>query len=737
MDTYRNPIARDGDFADPFVLRHDGRYYLYCTNPDVRCWSSSDLVAWELDGPTIAQDEFPGLVPFAPEVVYAEGAFYMYTSPSGDGHHVLRAEAPTGPFRAVTGNVGHSIDGNVLVDDDGRWYFYWAGDQGIWGCEMPSPTEFGEPVFTGVHMNGWTEGPFVSKRDGRYVMTLTGNHYLSTGYRINAASSAHPLTGYEDDPLNPVLISTEGSLVGLGHSSSVRGPDLVSTYLVYHNLNPDESRDLDIDRQVWNGRNLQVLGPSTSAPVPAAPDVVSDWGAGTTDGWVVRAGRLEARDDAGHLAGPQAHAVWRTAPVGEVLTAELNLTASGATSTYGVSLGPSAGPSSVLLRVSRDDHAVTAVAGDPGGDTVLATSELPRAFAHDALHCWRVVSDGDTLRLSLDGRLQVSFPFAVAAGSAIGVVASGGTVRIGHCALTAEVDDAADRAAVKPVPGRFWATLAPEAAARAATTTPSDGGYPSVVLGPDLSLTYRLHVQQPGHHTVYLTGELAAGDVLALAVDGRDEHEVRVDRATRVVSAGVDLGAGGHTVTLRAPAGRPVLALVTVASTAEGRHSAPPAGQSLSGYGKRLLDPGCWDDVTLSATVTLRLDSQESHGDLILRATQLSEGGEGEDTRLGINFFLGYSVQLHADRVVLARHDYDERVLATAAMTIEPSLSHLLVVRAVGGRLSVDVAGTQILDVDDPLPHLVGHVGLRTSDAALRVEELSIAPGRLSGPPGG
>ena len=28
MDTYRNPVARNGDFADPFVLRHDGRYYL-------------------------------------------------------------------------------------------------------------------------------------------------------------------------------------------------------------------------------------------------------------------------------------------------------------------------------------------------------------------------------------------------------------------------------------------------------------------------------------------------------------------------------------------------------------------------------------------------------------------------------------------------------------------------------------------------------------------------------------
>ncbi len=98
-------------------------------------------------------------MPFAPEVVYANGAFFMYTSPSGHGHFVLRSDSPTGPFVPISPNVGHAIDGNVLIDDDGRWYFYWAGDEGIWGCEMTSPTEFGEPVFTGIHMNGWTEVP--------------------------------------------------------------------------------------------------------------------------------------------------------------------------------------------------------------------------------------------------------------------------------------------------------------------------------------------------------------------------------------------------------------------------------------------------------------------------------------------------------------------------------------------------------------------------------------------------
>jgi beta-xylosidase len=226
MNTYCNPIKKQGDFADPFVLRYNGRYYLYGTNPDVRCWSSEDLVNWTLEGATVLEDEFPELVPFAPEVVYWNGAFYMYTSPHGFGHYVLKSDSPTGPFRKITGNVGHSIDFSIFIDDDGQWYTYWADDRGLVGCKMASPTEFGEEVLIGAYLYGWTEGPFIVKKDGKYHLTYTGNHFLSKGYRINAAIADHPLGPYHDDPYNPVIICTEGDVVGLGHSSTVLGPDL-------------------------------------------------------------------------------------------------------------------------------------------------------------------------------------------------------------------------------------------------------------------------------------------------------------------------------------------------------------------------------------------------------------------------------------------------------------------------------------------------------------------------------
>lgn len=638
---YRNPIQRHGDFADPFVLRHDGRYYLYCTNPDVRCWSSDDLVDWRLEGPTIAEDEFPGLVPFAPEVVYADGAFWMYTSPSGHGHFVLRADAPTGPFRKASGNVGHAIDGNVLIDDDGRWYFYWAGDEGIWGCEMPSPTEFGEPVLTGIDMKGWTEGPFVSKRDGVYFMTLTGNHYLSTGYRIDAASSDHPLHGWVADPWNPILVDTESSRVGLGHSSSVRGPDLVSTYLVYHDIKPDASRDLDIDRQVWSGRSIQVLGPTDSAPAPAHPDA-------------------ESRGECG-LA------------VGGAFTAEVNLTASATTATYGLGIASPDGPAvSVLI-----DRAGSTVRAQRGG-AELGSAPLPDGFAHEALHCWRLEADGIRLRVFIDGRLQFALPLDVAHGTVLDAV--GDDVRIGHCAATAMTPDAADRDAIIPVPGAFGAVM------------PADG-----------PLTRRIHVQAPGDYTVYLATD--AG----------------------VVSTPVALASDSRTLTIAGGTGRSEPARVTVAPAASVEPAHIPAAAA-SGWGKTILDARIRDDATITATVHFTPTGPGGHADLLLRATQLSEGGEGGDTRLGIHFLRGYSVQLHADRVVLARHAYDERVLAESATTLESGRPYALSVRMSGARLVVDLDGVRVIDAVDPLPHHFGRTGIRTADAELHLQDLHIDP---------
>ncbi|MBT2291825.1 family 43 glycosylhydrolase [Paenibacillus albidus] len=116
---YSNPLSMSNswkwantDFygeGDPYILKFNGTYYLYVSTVDdqtgIKVWSSADLLNWTYQG-LCATDPITKAA-YAPEVFYhADGNFYMYTSPGGGGHYVLKSSSPLGPFIPVTGNVG-------------------------------------------------------------------------------------------------------------------------------------------------------------------------------------------------------------------------------------------------------------------------------------------------------------------------------------------------------------------------------------------------------------------------------------------------------------------------------------------------------------------------------------------------------------------------------------------------------------------------------------------------------
>ncbi len=297
MTTYQNPIQKHGDFADPFVLRFNGHYYLYCTNPGVRCWQSDDLLHWSFMGEVVPEDEFPDLSHLRPRSYMKTAGFTCIPRRMDLGTMfcaaILRL-ARSGrsrrtsamplifPFSSTTTARGTPI-GRMTAES--------------FGCRMTSPTEFGKPQYIGAYLHGWTEGPFVVKRDGLYHLTYTGNHFLSKGYRIHGASAAHPLGPFTDYDHNPLAVHTEGAVVGLGHSSTVCGPDLVSDWIFYHNLNPDKTRDLDLDRVLFCGSDSFLLGP-TAAPMPAPkrPDYQDLFTAEAGEEWRMETGGWHAEN---------------------------------------------------------------------------------------------------------------------------------------------------------------------------------------------------------------------------------------------------------------------------------------------------------------------------------------------------------------------------------------------------------------------------------------------------------
>ncbi|HHU03877.1 MAG TPA: family 43 glycosylhydrolase [Fastidiosipila sp.] len=588
MKLFCNPIKKHGDFADPFVLRYNGKYYLYATNPDIRCWSSPDLVEWKYEGPVIAEDTFPGLVPFAPEVTYWNGAFYMYTSPHGLGHYVLKSDNPKGPFEKISGNMGRTIDGSILIDDDGKWYFYWADDSGILGCEMKSPTEFGEPVNTGASMHGWTEGAMVVKENGLYYMTYTGNHYLSKGYRINAAISSNPLTGYKDIEHNPIIVNTEDPWVGLGHSSTVLGPDMLTRYIVYHNINPDRSRDLNIDPIVL-AETVYVAGPCNyPQSAPNLPEFADDM-AGTENWDIYEATNFSC--------------VCKQALEANVGVIEFNLRSTEGEGSYGVNID------GLMIELNTESYIVM-VAGED--------YQLPWQYDHSVLHSLQVRYKPNKAILYIDGLKIATLASHIGTGSRIGYFSNDVKIDIGYTAFCAGDAKSIAEKLYYPVecylPSRNTLRLnVPKAGEYSLATTIEEDVNENLFLLSDLSPTFQAASEDI---TIYNTGlpygqvELAIENVIAAYETGRDDL------------FSIDLN-------------------------------------NLTAYYKN-----CFGEIDSSEFETgIEFPLGGDGIGVIFHASELSDGGEGDDKELGKNFFIGYSVMIENDSIALYKHRYDEEEL--------------------------------------------------------------------------
>ena len=129
----------DINIRDPFVLVHEGAYYLYGTR-GATCWGpadgfdvyvSRDMEEW--DGPFVCFHNDGSFWAdrnyWAPEVYFYKGAFYMFASFKNPdvrrGTAVLKAESPLGPFvphsdGCVTPRDWECLDGTLYVDKAGK-----------------------------------------------------------------------------------------------------------------------------------------------------------------------------------------------------------------------------------------------------------------------------------------------------------------------------------------------------------------------------------------------------------------------------------------------------------------------------------------------------------------------------------------------------------------------------------------------------------------------------------------
>lgn len=290
--TYRNPVFRDSQAADPGVLKVDGKYYCYSTSAPIGyyVYVSEDLVNWSNEG--LCMGEAWGLSRsgfyWAPEVVRrADGKFVMVASVEEHLGFAV-ADSPLGPFvPEKSWTFDKTIDGHIFLDEDGRGYLFcvsWRSghDYGIWAYELEddlvtvkpetevqvlSPTDAWEQVSGRV-----TEGPFVLKHNGKYYLTYSGNGYDAKEYAVGYAVSDSPLGPYTKYKANPILSYTS-KLYGPGHHSFTVSPDGSELIIVYHthaSTTAVHPRTICIDRARFAPTEsgvdrLEIFGPTHTA----------------------------------------------------------------------------------------------------------------------------------------------------------------------------------------------------------------------------------------------------------------------------------------------------------------------------------------------------------------------------------------------------------------------------------------------------------------------------------------
>ena len=255
--TAQNPIVHDQFTADPTARVFNNKVYLFPSHDipapagqrqdwfcmaDYHVFSSENLTEWTDHGVIVSQENVPwgkpdGYSMWAPDCVTRNGKYYFYfpNAPRegrGFAIGVAIADRPEGPYtlekESIKGVGG--IDPCVLIDDDGAAYLYWSG-MGIRGGQLKdNMTELkdGSRVMEGLP-EGFKEGPFAFKRDGRYYLTFPWVRKEKGTETLAYAMSDSPLGPWQ---FKGIIMAEHDNACWTNHHSLVEYKG--QWYLFYH-----------------------------------------------------------------------------------------------------------------------------------------------------------------------------------------------------------------------------------------------------------------------------------------------------------------------------------------------------------------------------------------------------------------------------------------------------------------------------------------------------------------------
>ena len=287
----QNPLIDSQFTADPTARVFNDKIYLYPSHDipapegqrqdwfcmaDYHVYSSQNLTEWTDHGVIVSQKKVPwgnptGYSMWAPDCVFKNGKYYFYfpNAPKegrGFAVGVATADRPEGPFtceqQPIKGVSG--IDPCVLIDDDGKAYIYWSG-MGIRGARLKDnmkeldgelkPMQNTGFLVGGQQMeglpDGFKEGPFAFKRDGRYYLTFPWVRVENGTETLAYAMSDNPLGPWQ---FKGIIMAEHDNGCWTNHHSIVqyRGQWYIFYHRNYYSPSMDKRRSACAEKIRFN-----------------------------------------------------------------------------------------------------------------------------------------------------------------------------------------------------------------------------------------------------------------------------------------------------------------------------------------------------------------------------------------------------------------------------------------------------------------------------------------------------
>lgn len=254
LPAIQNPIL-PSHHADPFIGYFAGKYWIYPTSEDTksfRAFSSSNLVDWVDQGQVFNLNQSSWATNgygWAPCVVGRNGNYYFYYAMGGAAGWqdskigVAIGPTPTGPFTdigapLVTSQTSspniEAIDPMVFIDTDGSAYLYYGGSAGanlgIRQLNTNDMVSFSGPLSV-VTPSGFTEAPFVSKRNGIYYISYSNGSWKTNTYNVRYATSTSPKGPWA---YKGQILTSDRLHRGPGSHAFLQIPNTDTWYICYH-----------------------------------------------------------------------------------------------------------------------------------------------------------------------------------------------------------------------------------------------------------------------------------------------------------------------------------------------------------------------------------------------------------------------------------------------------------------------------------------------------------------------